>query len=164
MIYPIYLASKLITPSLERRWKIPTKPKGNIWDIPLPFSLTEEREVEAVYLFLEEFFKAHTSETPDPFIVRDVKTNIKEKVQELFVSLMPLESGVYQKAVISSRFYEDTRKYDFMLRLEKIEGTPDTWVVLNYGFVDAVRKQLLTWRLLSESDRKRYIGLVDALR
>jgi hypothetical protein len=48
--------------------------------------------------------------------------------------------------------------------LEKIEGTPDTWVVLNYGFVDAVRKQLLTWRLLSESDRKRYISLVDALR
>jgi ABC-type antimicrobial peptide transport system permease subunit len=164
MIYPIYLASKLITPSLERRWKIPTKPRGNVWDIPLPFSLTEEREVEAVYLFLEEFFKAHASETPDPFIVRDVKTNIKEKVQELFVSLMPLESGVYQKAVISSRFYEDTRKYDFMLRLEKIEGTPDTWVVLNYGFVDAVRKQLLTWRLLSENDRKRYISLVDALR
>jgi len=164
MIYPIYLASKLITPSLERRWKIPTKPKGNVWDIPLPFSLTEEREVEAVYVFLEEFFKAHTSETPDPFIVRSVKTDIKNKVQELFVSLMPLESGVYQKAIMSSKFYEDTGRYDFVLRLEKIEGAPDTWVVLNYGFVDAVRKQLLTWRLLSDSDRKRYISLVDKLR
>ncbi|MEM3945376.1 MAG: M28 family peptidase [Candidatus Micrarchaeia archaeon] len=164
MLYPIYLASKLVTPSLERRWKISTKPKGNVWDIPLPFSLTEEREVEAVYLFLEEFFKAHTSETPDPFIVRSVKTDIKNKVQEIFVSLMPLESGVYQKATISSKFYEDTRKYDFLLRVEKIEGTPDTWVVLNYGFVDAVRKQLLTWRLLSESDRRRYVSLVEKMR
>ncbi len=161
MIYPIRMASKLITPSLERKWKIPTKPKGNLWDIPLPFSLTEEREVEAVYLFLEEFFKARTSETPDPFIVRSIKTDLKEKTQELLVSLMPLDSGVYQKALINSKFYEDTRKYDFMLRLERIEGTPDTWVALNYGFIDAVRKQLLTWKMLSESEKSRYIELVD---
>ncbi|MGC8935452.1 MAG: M28 family peptidase [Thermoproteota archaeon] len=163
MAYPIYLASKLITPSLERRWKIPTKPKGNIWEIPLPFSLTEEREVNGVYVFLEEYFKAHSSETPDPFIVRSIKTDIKNKVQELLVSLMPLESGVYQRATISSKFYEDVRKFDFVLRLEKIEGTPDTWVVLNYGFVDAVRKQLLTWRLISEQDRAKYINLAEKM-
>ncbi|MBS7618448.1 M28 family peptidase [Candidatus Bathyarchaeota archaeon] len=161
MVYPIRIASKLITPSLERKWKIPTKPKGDLWDIPLPFSLTDEREVEAVYLFLEEFFKARTSETPDPFIVRSIRTGLKEKVQELLVSLMPLDSGVYQRALINSKFYEDTRKYDFVLRLERIEGTPDTWVALNYGFIDAVRKQLLTWKMLSDSDKSRYIELVD---
>ncbi|MBO3798529.1 MAG: M28 family peptidase [Thermoproteota archaeon] len=161
MFYPIRMASKLITPSLERKWKIPTKPKGNIWDIPLPFSLTEEKEVEAVYLFLEEFFKAHTSETPDPFIVRSIKTDLKGKTQELLVSLMPLDSGVYQRALINSKFYEDTRKYDFLLRLERIEGTPDTWVALNYGFIDAVRKQLLTWKMISDSEKNKYIELVD---
>lgn len=161
MIYPIRIASKLITPSLERKWKIPTKPKGNLWDIPLPFSLAEEIEVKAVYLFLEEFFKAHASETPDPFIVRDIKTNVKERIQELLVSLMPLDSGVYQRALISSKFYEDARKYDFVLRLERIEGTPDTWVALNYGFIDAVRKQLLTWKMLSDSEKDKYVDLVD---
>ncbi|HID91229.1 TPA: ABC transporter permease, partial [Candidatus Bathyarchaeota archaeon] len=42
--YPASVAAKLITPSLERRWKPPTKPKGDEWTIPLPLKIPSLEE------------------------------------------------------------------------------------------------------------------------
>ncbi|TLN01155.1 FtsX-like permease family protein, partial [bacterium] len=52
-IYPMYKSTKLVTPSLERRWKVPTKPKGDNWEIPLPF-VSSEAEAEGILTFLKE--------------------------------------------------------------------------------------------------------------
>jgi ABC-type antimicrobial peptide transport system permease subunit len=41
-IYPIYRVALLITPSLERRWRITSKPKGDEWEISIPFRVKEE--------------------------------------------------------------------------------------------------------------------------
>jgi ABC-type antimicrobial peptide transport system permease subunit len=37
-VYPALKAGTLVTPSLERKWKIPTKPLGGTWEIPLPLA------------------------------------------------------------------------------------------------------------------------------
>ncbi|KYH42827.1 MAG: hypothetical protein AYL33_000500, partial [Candidatus Bathyarchaeota archaeon B63] len=47
-IYPAIRASRLVTPSLERVWRVPTKPIGTEWTIPLPFSFTEEEALGAL--------------------------------------------------------------------------------------------------------------------
>ncbi len=46
--YPAYLASKMVTPSLERRWKATGPPRGTTWEIPLPFRVPTERAAQAL--------------------------------------------------------------------------------------------------------------------
>ncbi|MEM2795120.1 MAG: FtsX-like permease family protein, partial [Thermofilaceae archaeon] len=43
-LYPALKASQLITPSLERVWKPPTKPRGDLWEIVFPLRLTSRSE------------------------------------------------------------------------------------------------------------------------
>ncbi|MBW2559157.1 MAG: hypothetical protein JRD69_10065, partial [Deltaproteobacteria bacterium] len=55
-IYPAILASKIVTPSLERAWKIKTKPVGDLWEIPIPTIITD-RDVLGISNYLEEFIR-----------------------------------------------------------------------------------------------------------
>jgi len=157
MSYPIYLSSRMVTPSLERKWKLPTKPKGDEWFIPLPFSLVDEKEVKGVLVYLLEYLNSHLTETPDPFIVRSVKCNIEQTFIETNVSLLPLDSGVTQRVIIASKYDYDSARYNFSLTLQRLQGELETWSRLNYGFVDSIRKQLLNWRFVSQDTRNKYI-------
>jgi len=157
MLYPMYIASRMITPSLERKWKVPTKPKGDEWLIPLPFSLVEERESKGVLAYLTEYFASHTTETPDPFIVRSVKVDMKNGLITSEVSLVPLDSGVFQLVQVVSKYNYDSSRYEYLLQIKRVTGDLESWSRMNYNFIDAIRKQLLTWRLLTESERNNYI-------
>jgi hypothetical protein len=54
--YSTLLASRIITPSLERRWKLKTKPKGDEWDIALPTSATSLEETRGILAYLYEYY------------------------------------------------------------------------------------------------------------
>ncbi|MGC9014344.1 MAG: M28 family peptidase [Thermoproteota archaeon] len=161
MSYPIYLSSRMITPSLERKWKLPTKPKGDEWFIPLPFSLVDEKEVKGVLAYLLEYLNSHLTETPDPFIVRSISHSIDKNLIEANVSLLPLDLGVTQKVVIVSKYDYDSARYNFSLTLQRLQGELETWSRLNYNFIDSIRKQLLNWRFISQEVRSKYVN--DAL-
>ncbi|MGB9759918.1 MAG: M28 family peptidase [Thermoproteota archaeon] len=158
MFYPMYIASRMITPSLERKWKVPTKPKGDEWIIPLPFSLAEESESKGALVYLAEYLSSHATETPDPFIVRNVKIDMKNGVILSEVSLVPLDVGVFQLVQIASKYNYDSARFEYILQVRRVSGDLESWSRMNYNFIDAIRKQLLTWRLLSESERNNYIN------
>lgn len=156
-MYPAFMASKLSIPSLERRWKLPTKPRGNKWEIPLPISIPSYQEAYGLLYYIYEYLVAHKVETPESFIVEAISIDPEKAAIVSTMALKPLESGTRQNATITIRRLETENRYIFTIHLEFLHGARDVWTSVNYHVVDAIRKQILLWRSLSEDDRYNYI-------
>lgn len=158
--YPFLKASKLVTPSLERKWKA-GHPSGDKWVMPLPFRLPAE-EIGGLFMFLKEYFEAHSQEGVGHFILRKgpaiLETEAsgrKALVMESHVSLAPYEQGVNQKVTLTA-FLAPEGGYSFEMEIRRLTGSYSVWRRLNYRFMDGVRKQFLIWRSLPPSQRQKY--------
>jgi len=156
-VYPAFIASRLITPSLERKWKVPTKPKGDEWIIPLPFSLTSEIEVNGLINYLREFFIEHMVESGQPFIVRDVEVSLEEKKVQADMNILPVEAAVKQVLTVQAHKPERETRWFIFIHIHKLSGFPDVWESKNRIVIDVVRKQILLWGGLSQEKRDKYI-------
>ncbi len=159
VIYPIYKVSKVVTPSFERKWKITTKPVGDRWEIPLPLSIPSETEAKGILLYLYEYLRALTVESDQPFIVREIGIVPDKQEIRMKVALKPLESNVTQTSIISI-YKQEENKFGFVVFVERLTGRKMVWKSSNYRFIDSIRKQLLTWRLISPQKRREYIQKV----
>ena len=161
--YPLYKSAKLVTPSLERKWKIP-KPKGNRWEIPMPFLSKSESEVLGIFEYFKEYLHQFSSERVGTFMVGQVKgvTGVLKgaEVMDLTfnVTLAPYEQGISQEVIIRARWSHRVKAYSFELDMTRLTGPTSVWQISNTRFVDAIRKQLLTWQLLPPEGRDRYIA------
>jgi len=157
-VYPAILASRLATPSLERRWRIPTKPVENKWDVPLPFSFPTKEEATGLLKYLEEFAQVHSVETGERFQVRSFKLEAGSMKLEMTVALAPYEANVLQTAIIQGHETFPEQKWEFELALVQTSGERSVWMTSNYDFVDSTRKQFLLWRSLTPDEKMSYIG------
>jgi len=162
--YPFYKATKLITPSMERRWKITTKPAGDEWTIPLPFVSSLE-ETEGIMNFLRNHLERHTSSSSEPFrlmdktwIKKDEKGGIKTMILGGKTHLVPYERGVQQEIQVIARQLEGQEKFSFELYMRRLTGSPHQWRTSNKLLTDDLRKQFLTWRILTPKERERFIS------
>ena len=161
-LYPALKVHRLVTPSLERAWKIPTKPKGDEWEIPLPYMI-QEREVMGVLAFMYEFFEAHRTEESGSFWVRDLRVTehkeagVSAKSLEMIARIVPYEANIEQKCRLMFIGKVGSDKYSVILHITRIFGILTTWKHSNRNFIDHIRKQLLTWRSLPPNQRERYI-------
>jgi ABC-type antimicrobial peptide transport system permease subunit len=161
-IYPIYIASKLVTPSLERRWKI-SKPKGDMWEIVLPFTSTRDEEVDGLLAFTHELVTVHLA--PDSEVFRTV-TSIEYSEEEtpqllnrtlIFDSeLSPYELGIFQGTRIIDAKEKDIGRHTLHINLSRKAGPKGSWMTFGREFVDLMRKQIMLWRNLTEEERKQY--------
>ncbi|MEM3424880.1 MAG: FtsX-like permease family protein [Thermoproteota archaeon] len=155
-LYPTVKASKIVTPSLERKWKITTKPKGNEWEIPLPFSAASKEEVCGILEYVNEYFRSQILERGgESFITKDTKLSLQEEKVLARVSIAPFEAGIVQEVTLQAIKYPD--KYMFTLHLRRLTGIHDVWLARSRDFVDQIRKQFLTWGSLSLETKKEYI-------
>jgi hypothetical protein len=154
--YPAVMASKIVVPSLARKWEIPTKPRGDEWEIPLPFATRDRGEIPGIIYYLYEYLDAHRKESPEVFIVEDVAIEGPERLHAV-VRLQPLEAGVVQDVMISALWNDIEQRATFSVRLRRLGGVLETWVSRNRYFVDALRKQFLMWRGLRPEDKREYI-------
>ncbi len=161
-IYPIYKAARLVTPSLARKWELPTKPRGDEWEIPLPFVFTNILEAGGALLFLYEYAELHKRETVEKFIIREVKFDPEVPSVDIVLSLAPYEAKIITKATITVIRRGDRHFLDIMLR--RLSGVYDTWVLSSRNFIDAIRKQLLVWRSLKPEMRREYIDKFSSKR
>ncbi|RLE93217.1 MAG: hypothetical protein DRN04_07785 [Thermoprotei archaeon] len=159
--YPAYKASTLITPSFERKWKIETKPRDNVWSLPLPFR-ANEKEVYGVLEFVREYLEAHSVERMGLFFVEgDFKYYEREeggrpvKVLETKVRLAPFDQGIVQKTIIVATKVGAT--YGFEVVAVKETGPEIPWISSNTAFFRELRKQFLAWRFLSDKSKREYI-------
>jgi len=161
-LYPALKAYKLVTPSLERSWKISTEPRGDEWEIPLPYNI-QKREVMGVLAFMYEFFQAHTTEESGKFWVRDLRiteyeeADVSVKSLEMIARIVPYEANIEQKCNLMFICKADSDRYSVALRITRIFGILTAWKHSNRTFIDQIRKQLLTWRSLPPHQRERYI-------
>jgi hypothetical protein len=156
-IYPALAASGIITPSLERRWRIPTSPRGDLWEIPLPVTATSKQEALAMLLYLKEYLEGSGRVTvyytvlEEP-LLRDGSIVFK-------AALAPKELNITQEATVLA-YEASLNRYGFLVRITRLTGRYETWRTSNYYFVDSLRKQLLLWRSLREEDRRKYLEKV----
>jgi len=157
----MYKSTKLVTPSLERRWKVPTKPKGDNWEIPLPF-VSSEAEAGGILTFLKEFYEGHALREESPiFFAQDLSAEERAaegariKSLSATVAIEPYPRGISQRATVKAVMAEG--RSSFALELTRVTGEQASWRNLNTPFIDEVRKQLLIWRSLRDDEKQRYM-------
>jgi hypothetical protein len=157
-IYPAWQASRLVTPSLKRRWELSTKPHGDRWLIPLPFTL-EKSETRGALMYLKEFAEASTA-TYGIFkvMIETIKYEKAEKASILSFNTMlaPYDLGIQQTVKIVASPTLDGESNAFVIDILRLTGQRDPWMLANYRFVDRIRKQLLLWRALPPEAKKKY--------
>jgi ABC-type antimicrobial peptide transport system permease subunit len=151
-VYPSYLATKIITPSLERKWKVRTRPIGDSWEFPLPIRARED-ELLAMLNYLREYYMGAGSQKPS-FRVNNVLLNLKDKYLLLDLMLTPMEMGISQE--VSFRILQMGREYGLTLIITRKTGDRKLWEQRNYPFIDDLRKQLLLWRSLPLREKEKY--------
>ena len=162
-IYPMFKASRIVVPSLERKWRIPTKPIGDEWVIPLPFTIKSDEESDQILSFMEKFAESHRGEDVPYFTTEEVKrVQRREGERELRclsmkVILPPREAGIRQDAEVTViKDIRENRRW-IEIRVHRLSGAYSSWQRANYDFVDAIRKQLLLWRSLPYEERIAYL-------
>jgi len=157
-IFPSFTAAKMVTPSLKRKWELPTKPRGDSWGIPLPFRIPTREAAIGMLFFLKEYFEKG-GRIGRMYKVRGISDVSLEKMSlEIELDHAPYELNVTSHVVI--QILEAEGNYVFNVNCRKLTGPRSMWVSSNYSFIDALRKQFILWGSLSESEKEKYISLV----
>ena len=160
-LYPSTMVARIATPSLERKWRV-TKPKGDIWVVPLPFVTTSEAETRGVFEFFREFLMSYTSERGTTFYAEnvDIFSGVEEgkSIKRIIAKMRmaPYDLGITQEAVLEAVAGAKER-YSYRLVIKRLSGYRDPWISSNMIFIDAIRKQWLIWRTLRPEERRKYI-------
>ncbi|MEM3957102.1 MAG: FtsX-like permease family protein [Thermoproteota archaeon] len=161
-IYPLRKVSKFVTPSLERVWRPPTKPKGNTWDIPLPIAMETEEEAVGMVAFITEYLKSYGSEATS-FMVEKLthEKNVEEGknvyLSRAIIRLRPYETGLTEEMVFKASRVKN--RYVVTLTANLISGPRVLWVGSHLRVVDTVRKTMLVWKSLTSDERNKFLKL-----
>ena len=162
-IYPFVAASKHVTPSLERVWKITTKPIGDNWTIFLPVEIHSREEVLASLRYLKEYLEAASvAERTSPFVASDVSMRtrlrgaLEDEILEFNVRLAPYDAGIFQRVTVTALRAKEGESYSFELSIHRNAGAIEPWIKSNRSFADTIRKQLLMWKTLPPAQRDKY--------
>jgi len=160
-LYPMYKVALIVTPSLERRWRIETKPKGDLWEIPIPFRVKDDEKAMGIAAFLKEYLWNKRIERAENFTVEEVSAKRENSalVVRSRVWLPPYEENIRHDIEIKITKSKTELKYLIEMNMRRVSGTYESWVKFSYPFVDEVRKQLLMWSLLNPEQEQRYIEL-----
>lgn len=161
-IYPFRKVSVTVTPSLERKWRLRTKPKGDSWGIPIPFRIKDAERAAGMAVFLQEYLWNKRIERAGTFTVESVEAN---KIESGFnvrsrVWLAPFEQNIRQDMEIVIQKSKTEQNFLISFNLQRVSGPYDSWVRFNYPFIDEVRKQMLIWNVLDPGEREKYLNIV----
>jgi len=158
-IYPAIKASKIVTPSLERAWKIRGKPTGDTWEIPLPVLIESSIDLSGVLKYLMEFLAGQVGET-GKFSTEEVQFREKENFKgiDFIARLAPYDQGIRQQASITCIKDPSMSRWAVTIVLRRISGNYEIWTRLVRGFVDEIRKQFIIWKTMSPKEKERYMS------
>jgi len=158
-LYPAYKASKLVTPSLERKWKIATKPKGDVWNIPLPLRLASKTEAIAFLEYIREYFDYRRAERVGNYQILsyELKPGKREVLAQIVAKcqLAPWDYGITQ--LVDLKCFELEGAYSFELVLRRLTGPYSSWIISTKSLIGDIRLQILMWRSLRDEEKKKYL-------
>lgn len=153
-LYPATLAARLVTPSLERRWKAGTRPVGDLWELSMPLKASRFESL-GVLRYMKEYFTGAGSAKAGFTVLAVSEVNVENVELAFDVILTPVEQNLVQTAVIKGK--EEKGEYEFTLILKRKTGDPKLWQSRSRALIDDVRKQCLVWKGLSPEARRKYI-------
>ncbi len=154
-LYPSIAAAKSVTPSLRRKWTFATRPRGDIWEIPIPLVIPSTSEMLGLLCFLHEYYCGE-GKVKMTYRVDDISPLSPTDLSfSLRVALAPFEMGIVQEVKIAGVKTNNT--YSLMAFLRRISGSRSSWIIGNFYFIDSLRRQALLWRALPIEKRREYI-------
>jgi|GEM_PF-820733 len=163
--YPIQIASKSVTPSLERKWRIETvgTRRGDTFIINIPV-LISPLEIDGLIYYLVEYLNLFKLETEakdfavdEVFVTEEVSEEERVKKIDAKVRVKPFDYGVTMDSIVNLVVPAESQTVRISLILTRLSGVEHVWLRGVRKFADAVRKQLLMWRSLPLDERRKYI-------
>lgn len=160
--YPSWMAGRICTPGIERRWR-PPAPEGQRLHMQLPFTLVQ-RDAMGMAAFQAEFWEANQEQSIGAgFYVEEVR--LRRDGDEVCIEartwLAPFDQGVVQDVTLAMTPGAAPRYYDIDVTLELVSGDLATWMRVSRTFLDDLRKQFLLWRVLTPEDREVYVTKLE---
>ena len=159
--YPMYIASRIANPSLERTWRIDTAPEDGRWQIEFPFIAADIFEVLGIMEFLREFVEHFAGEGTGVFSCLESPGFEKVNDQHVRLSfpawLAPFERNITQSVTLDSRKNPERNRWGFAFTVTYTSGPAYLWLKSNKLFVDAFRKQMLIWRAFTDKAIDEYV-------
>jgi hypothetical protein len=155
-IYPARLAAKIAAPAMNDE-VFQTDPEGDVWDLPLPFSIGAT-EAEPLAVFLTQWLKAYEGYTIGDIVTAgaSLASSLDSPPRyhiESTMWLVPYDLGIQQKLELDLTPSLIEGVYTLDLRLTRLAGDPENWPTVNRRFLASIRKQFLTWRTLRQSEQ-----------
>jgi len=160
-LYPARKAVQLSVPDETKKMKLP-KPKGDVWEFDFPFTVST---VEALGLsaFLYDYFASHDEDSggvfqADSFSLTETTTaNGPRYTLESSVWVEPMDMGISQKVVLETLPPAPNDPIcTIKFIIHRLSGEVETWRRMNLGFLKAIRKQMLIWRLVDAEHKVQY--------
>ncbi|RLE95439.1 MAG: hypothetical protein DRJ55_01895 [Thermoprotei archaeon] len=162
--YPVRYASRLVTPSFERKWRLEAHAvrRGDTYIVKIPFVISRA-EVAGAVLYLKEYLQLFQSEQAEgPFMVERIKYR-EEKVErgrsrvlDMRVRIKPFDWGVATTTQLKVDTVGKTTTWTIIFK--RLSGTEHVWIRGVRQITDVIRKQLLIWRGLKPEERQEYIN------
>jgi hypothetical protein len=157
-IYPAMKASRSANPGVQRTWQIP-RPKGNLYDLIFPFTVSAY-DITGVVSFLKEHFESYTDTSLGVFATTSCAM-FRQKGNDMLgfratVALAPFDLGVNQLFALLSQ-PSDIRGIDEVrILIYRLSGAQGDWQRSNRVFINDLRRQLLIWRSLPNETMEKY--------
>ncbi len=175
-VYPSRVAAQVAIPDVNRSWKMPPA-EGSTMELTLPFMM-KYGEYASIGGYLVNYFGEHQDVSHGLFSAGEIFPRLgcplpssPEEVSAmadqcpvspcLLLSmdlwLAPFDFGIMQR--VDLQFCEAEKDPGFLelrVRLVRQSGEANAWHRINKAFLNDVRKQLLVWRSLPQTDKLRY--------
>jgi hypothetical protein len=182
-LYPARLAAEMAMPDVNRSWTLPSA-AGDRITMNLPFLLKYEEE-QGIMGFMTNFFLSYQDAAHGAFIVdntsmqpegleamydgeaarRAARRGAREGEKHGAVCLLlraniwlaPFDFGIKQDLRVHCCPSEDNPGYlELALQMNRMSGEVAAWFRANKNFIQALRKQMLLWRLLDKEAKDYY--------
>ncbi len=160
-LYPAKKAGEVATPGVERRWQVPD-PDGDLWTVPLPFSVTGKQAM-AMNKFMAEWFNAYEEYSIGDFVTESTELHTVEGEYgtgyeiKLMAWLAPFDLGVSQHVTLRTTAIDMKDVYVIDIVLRRESGDVSSWMRVNRRFLNTLRKQFLIWRTIGAEEKELYL-------
>ena len=160
--FPARTAMEIATPAEDAGWSLPVPTNGTLkFDLPFNF---REAERLAILEFVDRHLREHGEGGSGRFHANVPVINVEEDEASgdapwvpclrATVWLKPFDLGVSQQLKIRTPEDPQTGLYKASLAISHLSGKRESWLRLNKSFVATIRRHLLHWRTVDETDRE----------
>ena len=158
--YPAKKAADMTVPDVTRKWSF-GEPEGDDWSFDFPFTVAGA-EVVGLYAYLARVFESYGEGSIGEFLTQDVsftavgvggETHYRIELQAW---LAPYDLGIAQEVSMVAMPTGEHDIYRIAMTIRRLSGDTASWMRINRGFLNVLRKRFLVWRTIPSEERQRY--------